>query len=372
MFLRVRAPLGWSVVALATAAAAAGQPPTRRLTTVDAVRQFPGYFHLQPVLLRGELAEAGQRVMLRSDEQEVRVLLNDARHVEGPVEVRAQLIDVGRLEPGDPRLASYGVRDEERWPKPGEELLLSATSVAPAQPGTTPSVRALALEPWKFEGQTVTLLGQFRGRNLFGDLPDAPKKSRYDFVLKLGDAAIWVTGLRPRGKGFDLNVDRRADTSQWVQVTGIVGHERGLVRVEAATIAAAQEPQLTAEPEETDVPAVPPEPVDVVFSSPSEGEADVALGSSIRIQFSRGLNPETLENRIRIGYLGAEAVERGEAQPPSIEFTTNYDGATRAVEITFTKPLERFRTLRVQLLEGIEAFDGGPLPPWTLTFSVGG
>ena len=31
----------------------------RRLTTVDALRQFPGYFHLQNVLVRGEFAETG-------------------------------------------------------------------------------------------------------------------------------------------------------------------------------------------------------------------------------------------------------------------------------------------------------------------------
>jgi hypothetical protein len=353
------------------ACSAFAQPGSRRLTTVDALRQFPGYFHLQPVLLRGELAETGERIMLRSDEQEVRVLLNDARHVDGPVEVRGQLIDVGRLEPGDPRVAGFGQRDEERWPRPGEELLVSATSVAPAPPSTTPSVRAISLEPWKFEGQTVTLVGQFRGRNLYGDLPDAPKKSRYDFVLKVAEAAVWVTGLRPRGKGFDLNVDRRVDTSQWVEVSGVVSHERGLVSVEAEKIAAAEEPTLTTVPEE-DVPAAPPQPVEVVFSSPSEGEADVSLSSSVRIQFSRGLNPDTLTGRIRVGYLGQEALERGEAQPPSIEFTTNYDGATRAVEIAFSKPLERFRTLRIELLEGIEAFDGGPLLPWSLTFSLGG
>jgi len=361
-----------ALILLLFASSTFAQTGARRLTTVDALRQFPGYFHLQPVLLRGELAEAGGRVMLRSDEQEIRVLLNDAPHVEGPVEVRAQLIDVGRLEPGDPRLASYGPRDEERWPRPGEELLLTATAVAAAQASTTPSVRALALEPWKFEGQPVTLVGQFRGRNLFGDLPDAPKKSRYDFVLKVADAAVWVTGLRPRGKDFDLNVDARVDTSRWVEVRGVVRHERGLVSIEGGTIAAAQEPKLTTEREEPDTPPPPPSPVEIVFSTPSEGETDVALGSSIRLQFSRGLKPETLKGRIRISYLGAEAVERGEAQAPGIEFNTSYDGANRAVEITFTKPLERFRTLRVQLLEGIEGFDGGPVTPWTLTFSLGG
>jgi hypothetical protein len=366
------------LLVLAAAGGALAQPATRRLTTIDAIRHFPGYFHLQPVLVRGELAEAGQRVMLRSDEHEMRVLLSDssgsgqARFLDGPVEVRAQVIDVGRLEPADPRLANYGARDEERWPKPGEELILNVTSVSPAQPSASPSLRALALEPWKFEGQTVTLVGQFRGRNLFGDLPDAPRKSRYDFVLRAADAAVWVTGLRPRGKGFDLNVDARVDTSRWIQVSGAVKHEGALVSIEAAKIEAAEEPTLTPERDEPDVPPPPAQPAEVVFSAPSEGETDVTLTGSVRIQFSRALKPETLKGRIRVGYLGAESFERGEAQAPSIEVKTSYDAGNRAVELVFTKPLERFRTVRVELLEGIEAFDGAPVKPWSLTFSVGG
>jgi hypothetical protein len=361
-----------AILALVVAGSAFAQPAARRLATVDALRQYPGYFHLQSVLVRGELAEAGTRVMLRSDEHEMRVLLNDVRQLDGPVELRAQLIDVGRLEPGDPRLASYGPREDDRWPKPGEELILNATSVAPAQPFTSPSVRALALEPWKFEGQTVTLVGQFRGRNLFGDLPDAPRKSRYDFVLKAADAVIWVTGLRPRGKGFDLNVDARVDTGRWIEVSGVVKREAGLVTLEAAKIATAEEPTLAPERDDPEPPPPPAQPAEVVFSSPTEGETDVAINSRVRIQFSRNVKPETLEGRIRLSYLGAESFERGEAQPPSIDVKSTYDPATRAVELVFVKPLERFRTVKVELLEGIQAFDGAPVKPWTLTFSLGG
>jgi hypothetical protein len=251
--------------------------------------------------------------------------------------------------------------------------MLSATSVAEAQPATTPSLRALALEPWKFQGQSVTLLGQFRGRNLFGDLPDAPKKSRYDFVLKVADAAVWVTGLRPRGRGFDLNVDARVDTSAWVHVTGAVKHERGLVSIEATKIELGEAQKLTtAAPSEPEPPLPPPPPVDVVFSSPTEGETDVAVNSRVRIQFARSLAPETLKGRIRIGYVGAESTERGEAQAPAIDVKTSYDPGTRALELTFTRPLERFRRVRIELLEGIKAFDGAPVNPWTLTFSLGG
>jgi hypothetical protein len=367
------------VIALVVVGGASAQPTARRLTTVQAIRQYPGYFHLQAVVLRGELVEAGERVTLRSDENEMRVLLGPSaggaqtRLVDGPIEIRAQLVDVGRLEPGDPRVADYIQADREGWPRPGEELFLRALGIDTARAQATPSIRALALEPWKFEGQTVTLVGQFRGRNLFGDQPDAPKKSRYDFVLRSADASVWVTGLRPRGRGFDLNVDARVDTSNWVEVSGVVGHERGLVTIAASKIAAASAPEVTAStPVEVEVALPPPPPVEVVFSSPSPGETDVSPKSPVRIQFSRSIAPETLEGKIRIAYAGAESAERGEPQAPGIEIKTSYDPGTRALELTFTRPLERFRTVRVQLLEGIKAFDGAPVAPWTLMFSVGG
>lgn len=373
-----------ATIVLLVAGSAVAQPATRRLTTLDAVRQYAGYFHLQAVVVRGELLETGGRFVLRSDEHEMRVVFGDpsgsspqARPVSGPVELRAQLIDVGRLEPGDPRLGDARVGDSvqterERWPRPGEELFLRALNVTSAQPFSSPSLRALALEPWKFDGQTVRLAGQFRGRNLFGDQPDAPKKSRYDFVLKMADASVWVTGLRPRGRGFDLNVDARVDTGTWVEVTGVVKRESGLVTIEAKKIDAAEAPEPTEAREEPEPPLPPPPPVEVVFSSPTDGETDVSLTSAIRIQFSRSIAPETLKGRIRIAYAGAESAERGEAQPPGIEVKTSYDPGTRALELTFSRPLERFRTVRLQLLEGIKAFDGAPVTPWSLTFSLGG
>jgi hypothetical protein len=68
----------------------------------------------------------------------------------------------------------------DRWPRPGEEVLLRVASVTPAPaPTGTVTVRGLALEPWRFVGKTVTVVGNFRGRNLFGDLPGLrPTKAR--------------------------------------------------------------------------------------------------------------------------------------------------------------------------------------------------
>ncbi len=354
----------------ATSASAQSPAVQRRLTTIDAIRQFPGYFHLQNVLLRGTFAESGQRILLKSDEHELGVhLQNGVTSMSGDVEVRGQLIDLGRLEPEDPRATGLGEgRDKDRWPRPGEELVLRVTGVtaAPA-PTSTATVRALALEPWRFAGRTVTVTGNFRGRNLFGDLPGAPHKGRYDFVIRSSEGAIWVTELRPRGRGFDLDVDRRVDSNRWVEVTGTVVHDRGLVRIEGTRIVAATAPTETRAEEEAPRPAAPPPPVDVIFFTPADGDVDVSANASIRVQFSKGIAEPTLAGRVTAAYAGAAAGTAGS----SLAVRTTYDAANRAIEIKFVEALEPFRTVNVRLLDGITGFDGGPLPPWSVTFSVG-
>lgn len=339
----------------------AAQGNTRRFTTIDALRQFPGYYHLQTVTLRGELTDDAKRPMLRSDDMEMRVQFEGASPKSGPVEVRGTAVDVGRLEPNDPRLGGYGEgRGTENWPKPGEEILLRVTNVTEATPATTPSVRALALEPWKFDGQTVTISGNFRGRNLFGDTPASPSDGRYDFVLRGAEGAIWVTGLRPRGKNFDLDLERRIDTDKWVEVTGVVSRKRGLVSIAATKIALVDRPETRITEEAA--PPPPPQPLQVVFSSPTEGESDVSPSAPIRIQFARGLKESTIAGNVRVSYLGGTT---------TLEPKITYDAGSRSLQIRFAMPLEPLRTVKVELLAGLLAFDGGALVPWSASFSLG-
>ena len=79
----------------------------------------------------------------------------------------------------------------------------------------------------------------------------------------------------------------------------------------------------------------------------------------IRMQLSRDLDPATLKDRVRITYSSADSKERGEAQPPSVAFTTNYTKENRALEIRPTEPLERFRLVKLEILEGVKGTDGG-------------
>src|SRR6185503_13420631 len=106
---------------------------------------------------------------------------------------------------------------------------------------------------------------------------------------------------------------------------------------------------VATEEEAIRVPAAPPPAV--IFSAPTEDETDVSMTTSVRIQFSRDLDTTTLKGHIRARYLESQSTERGEPVTPSAEFTFQYSGGNRVLELKFTKPLERFRTLKVDLLE---------------------
>jgi len=80
----------------------------------------------------------------------------------------------------------------------------------------------------------------------------------------------------------------------------------------------------------------------------------------------------TLKGRIKPHYQASQSAAPGEPVAPPVEFTFQYSAANRVLEIKFTKPLERFRTLKVDLVEGIVGTDGQSLKPWTLTFMLGG
>ena len=130
----------------------------------------------------------------------------------GAVEVRGVLIDVGRLEPGDPRVGSYAEgRDADRWPRPGEELLVRVIGVSEvAAAASTPSVRAIALEPWKFDTQKVTIVGNFRA-GICSAICGSPGRAAMTSCCA-GPRRRVGHQSQPRGNGFDLDVNRRVDT----------------------------------------------------------------------------------------------------------------------------------------------------------------
>jgi len=357
---------------------AAGQATTERVATVAGLTAYPSFFHGQQILVRAEVFGDAQTVWLVDNDAKVAALAvpPPTPGAQDTVEVRGVFWDVGRLDAHDPRLGSQDVSTlserllQKPWPGIGELPLVVANHVATAERLPATTVGALALEPYRYVDQTVTVVGRFRGRNLYGDLPEAPGRSRWDFVLLSGDSAVWVVGKQPRGKGFDLDVLARVDTNQWLEVAGTVRFERAMVLLEAATLAAAERPAETPSPATVEVSRGPrPE---VVFSTPVQDEPGIARDTVVRVQFSRDINPDTIEGRVRISYLDEARVDPGSPDASPVKFSLEYRGRNRVLEIRFAEDLAPLRAVEVELNDGILATDGAPLVPWTLRFHLGG
>ena len=364
-----------AVIVMAVVWTATAQTP-RVATTVDTLLASAAFFHGRSITLHQKLTVEGDLTRLAEASKPIYVLWQGGRGgsdgSEG--EVRGEFWDLGRLEASDGRFAGYDLTrliesaNRGRWPTRDQIFVILGASFLPAAPPRAPTIRAIVLTPNRYVDQQVRVIGRFKGRNLYGDLPLALAKGKWDFVIQSADGAIWVTGVRPRGKGFDLDPGKRVDTGGWVEVTGVVKRDGVTTYIDATAIALAAAPEDNAP--EVLVPAPPRAPAPtIIFSAPSAADTDVDRGAPIRIQFSVDMDPRSLRDRVKVSYVPSGA--GGSPTPPPPAFTAKYIDAAHALEITFEQPLERFQQVKVELLEGITALDGQPLKPWSLMFTTG-
>lgn len=360
------------VILLASAVAGA-QPASRTATTAEALALYPLFFHGRQVVVRGTVQHPSAEVTaLRAGENARPVFLFSRSGTidEGVKEIRGEFWDLGRLNADDPRLTGLSLEpflacvSDGRWPAQKQVPIIIVQSAEEPE-RLPPGLRAIALEPSRYEGQTVTVVGRFRGANLYGDMPQAPAAGtgRWDFVIQSADAAVWITGRRPRGKGFNFDATTRLDTGRSLEVSGVVHSQRGLVWIDATSIELSSTPApaaLVDVPERTQGP-----PPQVAFTLPVDGETDVATTIKVRIQFTRDMTPASFNDRVRVTYVDPNA------QDPPPASTSEYHRDNRVLEVTFKAPFERFRTVKIELLEGITATDGASLAPYSLTFSIG-
>ncbi len=354
------------------------QTAGRRAATLASLSGSPIFFHGQEVVVHADAVRDGVLTYLVDGEDRL-VALNVPPPPTGTaerLEVSGRFYDVGRLEPDDSRTSGLPfARLSESllgkpWPGVGELLVLAASDTRGVAGAPAVTLRTLALDPAAHLDRAVTVTGRFRGRNLYGDLPRPPGRSRWDFVLASVDAAVWVVGKEPKGDGFELDVQARIDTGRWLRVTGRVESHAGMVVIDAGEVALA-DPPATAR-RQPRVAARRGPPPEVIFSAPLPDDTDVPRDTTVRIQFSRDMSPASFEGRVAVSYVGRQPQGGADPGAESIAFETAYRARNRVLEIRFDEELELFRTLDVRLLDGITATDGQPLQPWALSFFVGG
>jgi hypothetical protein len=225
------------------------------------------------------------------------------------------------------------------------EYLGPETGDPSADKARTVTIRDLVERPSEFAGQTVRVVGRFRGANLEHDLP--PPRPRSAWVIKSARYAIWVTGHGPSGRGFALRSDLEGDTRKWLQVVGRLEQKDGLTVLHASSVALSA-PMAGLGLRRRLVTSERP---DVVFTLPLTGDEAVPPDARFLVQFSSYMDEESFEGRVRLRYGDAAAGDL-----PRFRWT--YDDVRRTLVV---EPGERLRagaTLELLLLPGItDAFE---------------
>src|SRR5262249_39288845 len=226
----VRARAALAIALAACASVADAQPQTRRATNIAALLAYPGYYHGRPIVIVGKVSLEKDQLRVADDaDHSLHLIFKGGNAPDGLDEIRGEYWDLGRMKPDDPRLSAFDLRamfkfdPDGAWPRPGDVTAIVATAVSPAPAAPQPAVRAIVLNANGFLDEKVGITGQYSGRNLLGDLPDAPAKSRYDFVLRSADSALWVINMRPKmkdanGRDIELGLDARIDTGRWLSI----------------------------------------------------------------------------------------------------------------------------------------------------------
>jgi hypothetical protein len=218
----------------------------------------------------------------------------------------------------------------------------------------------LVTKPERHDGKVVTVRGQFRGGNLFGDLPSASRRRSADWVLKDDVFAVWVTGKKAKGPGWNLDANLRRDTGKWLQVTGRVRVDSRVVTIQALDVVISKPPSANPQAQAQAPPPPPPRPKKppvVVFALPLDGERDVSPDSVFQVQFSKDMDESSFKDHVVFRYAGRP--RPGDNALDAMRVT--YDGGLRTLRVDPGDLLRPGRVVELLLLPGIVDLDGLPL-----------
>lgn len=377
-----------------------GQDPMK--VSVEELARTPGMYNERPVIVQGELNysdnqdmnynifELREKTALRS----VRVAtaqnsMDDLRFMVGQrVEITGIFFDLSTImSPQNHPILRYfpgAVRqDALAFDKSNFIAVTGVTVIEPVKNDLIPDkpedqpdivdpdidastlsaldLRKLVEDPSPYMGKEVVVLGKFRGSNLYGDLSIKDKRTPRDFVIKVADAAIWVTGRRPRGKDFRLDPDKRRDTGKWLRVIGEPWEYDGTVYLKALKVELADDPDdpdlepTKVELSEEEEMGPPPE---VSFSLPIDGERSVPLDSEFQVQFSKNMKAESFHRNVDLLYSDDDGIGN-----PFPDLAVFYDEPTRTLTVKPNKRLAPGKEIHLILYDTIMDTEGQKLTP---------
>ena len=323
------------------------------------ITEAPAEFEGQAVRVRGRfeapaanaparlIDESGAAVFVTADTEIARLVAVESKGWPGHVIELTGVVRRDATAPApSPRYAvSFWDFDASGMPT-GPSIAVEVASV---------KLPELVTNPDAVKGRRVRVTGQFRGRNLYGDLPAPSFRHRLDWVLKDERTAVWVTGRAPSGRDFKLDPDAQDDSRTWLEVVGRAVLRDGQVVVRAEKIALVPTPSAARVKTVRIAGGSNVRPV-VVFTLPLDGDR-IRSDARFVIQFNKYMDDDSFAGHIVLRYADS---------PPPGGFATMklaYDDGKRALVIDPGVALEAGRRIECLLLPGIVDADGLPLVP---------
>ena len=323
------------------------------------ITEAPAEFEGQAVRVRGRfeapaanaparlIDESGAAVFVTADTEIARLVAVESKGWPGHVIELTGVVRRDATAPApSPRYAvSFWDFDASGMPT-GPSIAVEVASV---------KLPELVTNPDAVKGRRVRVTGQFRGRNLYGDLPTPSFRHRLDWVLKDERTAVWVTGRAPSGRDFKLDPDAQDDSRTWLEVVGRAVLRDGQVVVRAEKIALVPTPSAARVKTVRIAGGSNVRPV-VVFTLPLDGDR-IRSDARFVIQFNKYMDDDSFAGHIVLRYADS---------PPPGGFATMklaYDDGKRALVIDPGVALEAGRRIECLLLPGIVDADGLPLVP---------
>ncbi len=298
-----------------------------------------------------ELNEAGARVTI--------IPITRGMNEDQITSLAGQIIEVTGLYSGraaqsggqtDQSASSVGTIQFWRWLGPPEKVNKQNAAIL--------SLEQLVGREGKMDGKLIRVVGKFRGRNLFADLPSRSMRTATDWVIKDDLFAVWITNRKPKGDGFELDPTKRRDSNHWVEVIGRPATKNGVVIIDAAEVTLTPPPT----PKADAAPAAPPPerpkiPPVIVFSLPLDGESDFDFSGRIMVQFNNDMDETSFIGRVGLRYEGPPHP----GDPGFQSMKVAYEPGSKALIVDPGTPILPGRVLDLVLLSGIVDIDGQPL-----------
>ena len=231
------------------------------------------------------------------------------------------------------------------------------------------TLESLVTTPGKRDGETVRVVGKFRGRNLYGDLPGSSQQKGADWVIKDDMFAVWVTGKKPKGSGWELDPTLKRDTGKWIEVVGRPETRRGVTYLRAVKVGLTNPPSPLADAKAPPPPLERPKrPPVIVFALPLDGEAGVPPTSRFVVQFNKDMDQSTFAGKVYLRYAGPRLP--GDRAFDGVKLS--YDEGRRALTVDPGDVLRPGRSLELVLLPGIADIEGLTLVPRSASKALAG